>query len=293
MKTSSIVLFIALIIPVFAKQTDLSNLYTKSIHERLRIVQNRAHLTTQETELLEKAATPWADHMIENAISTLPVPLGIAPHFVINGTPHLIPMATEEPSVIAAASHAAKLAQVAGGFTYTTSEQIMIGQIQCSGAIDDTVVARATTQLALHKKELLDLANQCDPVLIQHGGGAQELQIRFIQTIRKPMLIIHLLVNVQDAMGANIVNTMLETIAPQIEKIIPIQCAIKIVSNLALYRLAKADAVWKKELIGTKIIEKILDAQAFALADPFRCATHNKGIMNGIDAVALATGFAA
>lgn len=272
-----------------ATQDSLSGLYKKTAHERIELVQQKAHLNAQETDLLEHSVTPWANHMVENSIGTLPVPLGIAAHFLINGKEYLVPMATEEPSVIAAASNAAKKARSSGGFTCWASEQIMIGQIQCK-AHADTDNATIEKKIKEHKQELLGIANRCNPLLEQRGAGAKDIQVRFIQTSRGSMVIVHLIIDVKDAMGANSVNTMLETIAPDIQKLIPLQCAVKILSNLPLFRIAKATALWRKELIGADVIEKILDMQAWALADPFRCATHNKGIMNGIDALALATG---
>ena len=268
----------------------MSNLYKKTLFERLLLVQQIANLNDQERDFLERSATTWANHMIENSIGTMPLPMGIVPYFIINDKEYLIPMVTEEPSVIAAASHGAKQARHSGGFTCSMSEQIMIGQMQCMGTIDSEIINATTTALREHKQDLLALANQCHPNLVQRGGGAVDLQPHFIETIRRQMLIIHLTVNVQDAMGANIVNTMLEALAPHIEQLIPFQCAVKIISNLSTSRMAKASALWKKELLGEAVIEKILDMDAWALADPYRCATHNKGIMNGIDAVALATG---
>lgn len=272
-----------------ATQDSLSGLYKKTAHERILLVQQKAPLDARETELLENSVTPWANHMVENSIGTVPIPLGIAPHFLINGKEYLVPMATEEPSIIAAASNAAKKACNSGGFTCWASEQIMIGQIQCK-AQANTDSAAIEKKINEHKQELLTIANQCNPLMAQRGAGAKDLQARFIQTSRGPMVIIHLLVDVKDVMGANTVDTMLETIAPHIQKIAPLDCVVKILSNLPFFRMAKAKALWKKELLGPNVIEKILDMHAWAIADPFRCATHNKGIMNGIDALALATG---
>lgn len=270
-------------------ENPMSSLYKKNIHERIQLVQAAAKLSCEETALLEHSIMPWADHMVENALGTLSLPLGIAPYFLINGKEYLVPMVTEEPSVIAAASYGAKLARHSGGFICSSTEPIMIGQILCTGttAIDRSEI---DSLIQRHKPELLTIANQCHPHLVEHGGGATDIQTRYIQMPRGPALVLHLLVNVQDAMGANIVNTMLETLSPHIEKLIPLKCAVKIVSNLALFSMVKASTVWKKEDLGAETIEKILDLYAFALADPFRCATHNKGIMNGIDAVAIATG---
>ena len=228
-----------------------------------------------------------AQTFIENVVSVMPYPLGIATNFLINGSGYLIPMVTEEPSVVAGASHAAKLARACGGFQVQATESLMIGQIVLVGVSD---MQKACTLLATHKDELLERANEKDPRLCSLGAGARDLECRVVQTQRGAMLAIHLIVDVKDAMGANVVNTMAEAIAPKIELLCGGKARLKIVSNLSTKRMVKAQATWSKEVIGFETIEGILDAQAFARADQWRATTHNKGIMNGIDAVGLATG---
>src|SRR3990170_2476252 len=216
------------------------------------------------------------------------LPLGIAVNFLINGRNYLVPMAIEEPSVVAAASNAAKMARARGGFRASTSGPIMIGQIQLTH-VPDPHSARLAI---LHARdEILRRANEKDPILVKLGGGAKDVETRVISTGRGPMVITHLIVDCRDAMGANAVNTMAEAVAPHLEEITGGRVYLRIISNLAVRRLARARAVFTKDAIGgPEVVEGILEAFAFADADPFRCATHNKGIMNGIDAVVLATG---
>lgn len=269
--------------------SDISGFYNLSIEERLKIVKEFSDLTDEEVEILKKASLDieTANRMIENVITCQQLPLGIATHFLINGKDYLIPMAIEEPSVVAAASYAAKLARPAGGFIAKASEPLMIGQIQI---INCKNIENAKKEIIEKKQEIIKIANTTNPRLIELGGGAKDIEIREIETQRGKMLIVHLIVDVRDAMGANIVNTMCEAIAPEIEKICEGKVRLRIVSNLATKRIARARAVWKKDIIGEDVVEGILDAYAFASADIFRCATHNKGIMNGIDALAIATG---
>jgi hydroxymethylglutaryl-CoA reductase len=277
--------------PCFMKKSSrIKEFYKKTLSERLKTIQDFAALSNKEiTNLknLEGLSFKAADRMAENVISIFSLPLGIATNFVINKKEFLIPMATEEPSVIAAASHAAKLARSTGGFFASTTNPIMIGQIQ---VVQIPNLKKALQTIKKNENLLLDLANKQDSVLISNGGGAKEIKLRSIETSRGSMLIVHLLVDVRNAMGANIVNTMVEKIAPTIEHLSEGKAKLRIVSNLAIYRIAKAEAVWKKDDIGSDSIEGILDAHALAEVDPFRLATHNKGIMNGIDAVAIATG---
>jgi hydroxymethylglutaryl-CoA reductase len=196
-------------------------------------------------------------------------------------------MALEEPSVVAAASSAAKLARISGGFLASSTKPLMIGQIQLTKIKD---LKEAENKILLHKKEILELANKQDKILLKLGGGAKDLETKTLKTSCNKMMIVHLLVNVKNAMGANIVNTMCEKISPLLEKLTKSKAILRIISNLPIHRIIKAKAIWKKEKIQKGIINKILDAYTFALIDPLRGATHNKGIMNGIDAVAIATG---
>ncbi|MFO7835781.1 MAG: hydroxymethylglutaryl-CoA reductase, degradative [Candidatus Thorarchaeota archaeon] len=228
------------------------------------------------------------DHMIENVIGSMTLPLGIATNFKINGSDYLVPMAIEEPSVVAAASHAAKIARVHGGFTAIQRDSVMIAQIQ---AVNVPSPHSARVDVLNSKDEILELANEQDPILVKLGGGAKDLRTRVIHTFRGPMMITELLVDTKDAMGANAVNTMAEAVAPLIERITGGRILLRILSNLADRRLVHASAKFDaEELGGEEVVDGILDAWAFAEADPYRCATHNKGIMNGIDAVVIATG---
>jgi hydroxymethylglutaryl-CoA reductase len=226
--------------------------------------------------------------MIENAVGSFQMPLGIAVNFLINKKDYLIPMAIEEPSVVAAASNSAKMARVKGGFRTSSTPPIMIGQVQLTGIKDPS---RAKHAILERKQDIIDLANKQDPMLIKLGGGASDLEARIIQTQKGPNVIVHLLVDVKDAMGANAVNTMAEAVAPMVEGIAGGRVYLRILSNLATHRLARASAVWDKEAIGGEdVVDGIIEAYLFAEADPYRCATHNKGVMNGIDAVIVATG---
>ncbi len=228
------------------------------------------------------------DHMIENVVGAMTLPVGIATNFLIDGKDYLIPMAIEEPSVVAAASNAARFARDHGGFTATDTGPLMIGQIQ---AVDIAKPTSAKQEILKAKDKIIELANAQDPVLVRFGGGAKDLRVRVIKTKVGPMVITELIVDTRDAMGANAVNTMAEAVAPMIEKLSGGKVLLRILSNLADQRLVRAKATFDKELLGgEEIVDGIIAAWAFADADPYRCATHNKGIMNGIDAVVIATG---
>ena len=273
------------------KTSAISGFYRLSISERLKKLRDFADLTDEDIAILEAfgaldAAT--ADRMIENVVGSYAFPLGMATNFQINGRDYLVPMALEEPSVVAAASNAARMTRESGGFTASTTDPVMIGQIQIADIPD---LEMAQESIRVQKENLLKVANAQDPVLVKFGGGARDLQVRKLDTMMGPMLVIHLLVDARDAMGANAVNTMCEVLAPLIEDMTKGKVYLRILSNLAVYRLARAEATFPaKALGGSKAVEGILIAYAFAQADPYRCATHNKGIMNGIDAVLLATG---
>ncbi len=273
------------------KSSRIKGFYKLSMQERLEKVAEFAGLTEEEKELIAKnGALPLdvADRMIENVIGTFELPLGIATNFLIDGKDYLIPMAIEEPSVVAAASNAAKMARVKGGFWTSSTPPVMIGQIQVTRLSDPF---GAKVDVLRHKDEIIEKANEQDSILVKLGGGCKDIEARVIDTIKGPMLIVHLLVDVRDAMGANAVNTMAEAVAPIIERITGGKVRLRIISNLATYRLARARAVFDKEAIGgEEVVEGIMEAYAFAKADPYRCATHNKGIMNGISAVVIATG---
>lgn len=275
------------------RTSQISGFYKLPISERIRILRDFAKLTDEEAALLSKeGALPLAttEMMIENAVGTYALPLGVATNFLINGKEFLVPMVTEEPSVIAAASNAARMARPSG-FTAEADAPLMIGQIQIVGKWTAKSIATAKRAVAKHKKEILSLANSCDPKLVELGGGAKDLEFRAISTAAGKMLILHLIVDVRDAMGANAVNTMCEKVAPLVEGITNGKVRLRILSNLADRRLARAKAFFDKKAIGgAGAVDGIIEAWAFADADPHRAATHNKGIMNGIDAAAIACG---
>ena len=235
-----------------------------------------------------------ADGMIENVIGRFELPLAVATNFQVNGKDYLVPMAVEEPSVVAAASYMAKLARLNGGFEAYSDRPIMRGQIQVMGVQD---LKSAKKRILTHKDELIYAANEKDKTLVSLGGGCEDLEVHlFEDTPSGPMLIVHLLVDVRDAMGANTINTMAEYISPQIEKISHGRVRLRILSNLADKRLVHASVkIASKQFDtgdykGEEVVKGILEAASFAVVDPYRAATHNKGIMNGIDPVVIATG---
>ena len=250
-----------------------------------------AGLSEEDCALLQNTGSlpmDLADHMIENVVGAIPTPLGIGVNFLINNRDYLIPMATEEPSVVAAASYAAKMIREGGGFFTSSTPPIMIGQIQIVG-MKDPEAARSAILRA--KEAILKEANDQDPMLTSVGGGAKDLDAKIIHTTVGSMVIAELYVDCRDAMGANAVNTMAEAVAPMIEQITSGKAYLRIISNLATKRLAKAWCVVPKESVGgEEVVDGIVNASAFAAADPYRAATHNKGAMNGIIAVVLATG---
>ena len=275
----------------------ISGFYKLSPAERLAEIQARAGLTEEEAAVLTGSMgldVAQADRMSENVVGTFGLPLGIAVNFLVNGRDYLIPMAIEEPSVVAAASHAAKLVREGGGFVAEASAPLMIGQIQVLG-LDDPQESRL--KLLARRETLLEVANEQDPVLAGLGGGARDLEVRVIpDTLAGPMLVVHLILDCRDAMGANVINTALEALAPMVEEIAEGEVLLRILSNLADRRLARARAVIPaRELAiegyeGREVAERIAKAYALAEVYPYRAATHNKGIMNGIDAVLIATG---
>jgi hydroxymethylglutaryl-CoA reductase len=273
------------------KSSELSGFYKLPIAERVRMLKEFAGLTEEEVGLLQKPGAlgfDVANRMVENLVGVMPVPLGVAVNFLINGRDVVVPMAIEEPSVIAAASNAAKMSRPKGGFHATSTDPVMIGQIQIVGVQD---AHRARFEILAHKAEILKHANEQDPVLVSLGGGARDLEVRIIDTFLGKMVIAELLVDCRDAMGANAVNTMVEAVAPIAERVSGGRVYLRIISNLAVKRLARAKATFTKEVLGgEEVVDGIVNAYAFAAADPYRCATHNKGIMNGASAVVLATG---
>jgi hydroxymethylglutaryl-CoA reductase len=274
------------------RSSELSGLYKKKPSERLEFVKNFAGLDESEVDALKNSGAleiDQVDRMIENVIGTMPMPLGVALNFSINDRDYLVPMATEEPSVVAAASNAAKIARTKGGFRTSSDDPVMIGQIQLT-KVDNPDEAKAVIEENTDK--ILEMASEKDPMLVKIGGGPKGIEVRVLKdTLTKPMVIVHLLVDCRDAMGANAVNTMCEAVAPYIERITGGKVYLRIISNLASHRLARATAVFDKNVIGgEEVVDGVIEAYAFADADPYRAATHNKGIMNGIDAVIVATG---
>lgn len=275
----------------------IENYRNLSCLERLDQAVAAAGLSTSDRALLASpGALPLtlANGMIENVVGTFELPLGIATNFTINGRDYLIPMAVEEPSVVAAASYMARIARGSGGFLTSSSLPIMRAQVQLIGVSDPE---GARHKLLAARDEILAAANAKDKVLVSLGGGCRDIEIHvFPQTPRGPIVVMHLLVDVRDAMGANTVNTMAETVAPIVERITGGTVRLRILSNLADLRLARATvripeaALATPEFSGKRMIDGIIDAYTFAAIDPYRATTHNKGIMNGIDPVVVATG---
>ena len=271
------------------KDSSISKFFEKSQKERLDIVKNFANLSQEELEILENSGGITfenADKMIENAIGTFSLPLGIATNFKINDKDYLVPMVIEEPSVIAAASKAAKIARIKGGFKVDADESYSIGQIQVLNA-DSTAISKIEES----SKEILEIANLQSNTLSKIGKGAKEVSCREIQTDSGKMLIVELLIDVGDAMGANVTNSMCEAVAPLIEKLSGGKTLLRILSNYSTRRMVKATAVFDKEGVGgEEIVDNIILAFQFAANDVYRAVTHNKGVMNGIISVANATG---
>jgi len=271
--------------------SDISGFYKLSLEKRQQLLAKLVNLDQDDLKLLKNLGyflPKQIDTLIENVVGSYQLPFGIAFNFKINNKDYLIPMVIEEPSVVAAASNAAKMARKHGGFQSEKIESIMISQIQVTKLKN---IEETKEILITNKEKILKLANDQDPLLNELGGGALDLEVREINTRKGIMLILHLLVNVVDVMGANVVNTMAESITPYIEELSGGKVYLRIVSNLATHRIAHCKAVFDKELLGgDEIVEGIMSAYEFALADPYRATTHNKGIMNGIVALTLATG---
>lgn len=280
-----------------AADSRLPNFRSLTPAQRLDHIVAQAGLSPDEAQLLREPGalgTARADGMIENVVGTFELPFGIAGNFRINGRDVLVPMAVEEPSVVAAASFMAKLARQCGGFDTSSTGPLMRAQVQILG-LSSPHGARLTLLQA--RERILDLANSRDTILTGLGGGCRDIEVHvFEDTPRGPMVVMHLIVDVRDAMGANTVNTMAEAVSPLVEELTGGTVRLRILSNLADLRLARARVrltpavLATAERSGESIIEGILDAYAFAAVDPYRAATHNKGIMNGIDPIIVATG---
>ena len=265
------------------------HLYT--MEERVNWVKNFVGLTQEDLRLYENHGSlgkELSELLIENTIGVMEIPIGLAMNFIINDKETVVPMAVEESSVVAAASNGARLARRFGGFHTTVDESIMFSQIQVLNCQDPY---GAKFRVLEKKEEILKLANEQDPTLVRLGGGAKDMEVRVIGQTNNPMLILHLIVNTLDAMGANAANTMAEKVSPLIEEITGGTVNLRIISNFADKRLARTRCVIHKEDIGgEEVVDRIVSAYEFAALDPYRAATHNKGIMNGISAVILATG---
>ncbi len=273
---------------------NFTGFYKLSQNERRQKLADDVGLNQEDLLALEVGlSAEQAELMIENVVGQYALPLGIATHFLINGSEVLVPMVIEEPSVVAGVSYAAKLARLGGGFLTHSSEPIMIGQLQL---LDVPDLDEAMNKLKAIEPDLLKLAQQ-DPIMQRLGGGPRSFEYRpFPNTPAGPMLIVHLLYDCRDAMGANTVNTAVEAIAPLVAQTTGGRVNLRILSNLADQRMAHAECLIVADQLardgqtGEQIAKAVFEAWAFAAVDPYRTATHNKGIMNGIDAVAIATG---
>ncbi len=273
---------------------------------KLPLEERRGHLARMFRLPLEELERVLADgslpievanQMIENAVGTFSLPLGLGLNLTVNGRDYIVPMAVEEPSVVAAVSFANKIVREAGGFTAEADDSLMYGQVQVTRYGDPE---EATKKLLAHKEQLLALANSFHPQMVQRGGGAKDVEVRVLPAPEgprgEPLLIVHILIDTQEAMGANLINTIAEGVAPLVEQITGGKVYLRILSNLADRRLARAfcripvPLLADFDMSGEAIAEGIAQASRFAMADPYRAATHNKGVMNGIDAVAIATG---
>jgi hydroxymethylglutaryl-CoA reductase len=276
----------------------LEGFYKLSVSERREMLADIAKLTPEQVEAWSSSgelSEDSADRMIENVIGTYSLPIGVATNFIIDGDHYLIPFVLEEPSVVAAASNMAKRCHSKGGFTSDNDDPVMIGQIQVVSCKDPEAAIASILQ---NSAELVESCNSVDPILVKFGGGCRDIQARIIETDSGPMVIVHILVDCRDAMGANAVNTMAETIAPKVEGLTGGTVILRIISNLAVHRLARVSAVFTPEEMsekgdaaqGSEVIDGVLQAYHFAKADPFRATTHNKGIMNAISPIAIACG---
>jgi len=272
------------------KTSGIASFYKLSQDERLKLIKDFSGLTDEDVHILKTGTLPFgsAERMIENVVGVFPMPIGIAVNFLVNNRDYLVPMAIEEPSVVAAASNAAKMVRQRGGFKATSTEPLMVGQVQL---VNCPYPREAERQILAGKAEILQKANQQDPTLVSMGGGAKDLRVRILPSLTGTMVIAELIIDCRDAMGANVVNTMAEAVAPLMERFSKGRANLRIISNLADRRLARATASVSKEALGgEEVVDGIVDAYAFAAADPYRCATHNKGVMNGIAGVCMATG---
>lgn len=273
-----------------ARNSRLSGFRSLSIEERRRQLTENGGLDPELYPTLDGGGIDLAlaDRMVENVIGTLAIPLGVATNFTVNGTDVLVPMATEEPSVVAAASNAARIARIRGGFHTTSTSPVMQAQIQL---VDVTDPAAARLRILEYRDELIAAAAQHDPTLASLGGGVRDLTVRLVPARSQVYVVTHLHVDVRDAMGANAVNTMAEAIAPRLAELAGGRPVLRILTNLADQRVSRARAVLDAEALGgAQVAVDMVHGYELAAADPYRAATHNKGIMNGVSALVLATG---
>ena len=271
--------------------SSIPKFFEKTLKERLGIVADFSGLSQDELKIIEDAtggiSFDQADGMIENAVGTFALPLGIATNFRVNDKDYLFPMVIEEPSVIAAASKAAKIARIQGGFKAEAEQSYSIGQIQ----VVDVDVQSSIPKIIAASNDILSLANSKSNTLSKMGKGVKEVSCKDIETDSGHMLIVELLIDVGDAMGANVTNTMCEAVAPMIEKLTGGKTLLRILSNYSTKRMVRASAIFDKDAIGGEnVVDNIILAYQFAENDPYRAVTHNKGVMNGVIAVATATG---
>jgi hydroxymethylglutaryl-CoA reductase len=274
-----------------SSSSRIGGFHKLNVAERIERVAQFAGLSAEDQAQLAQTgnlSVETADHMIENFVGTMNIPMGVATNLRIDGRDRLVPMATEESSVVAAVCNAARQSYEAGGFTTSMSGTLMIAQIQLTGVSDPQ---HARVCILEKIDDIRSMCDSCDPVLVKLGGGFRDLEVRVLDTRGGVMVITHLIVDTRDAMGANAVNTMAEKIAPHIAQWTSGTTNLRILSNLADRRLARARCVWPLDAIGgAEVRDAMLSAYHFADADPYRAATHNKGIMNGVSAVVLATG---
>ena len=272
------------------RSSRIAGFHKRTPRERLDLVAAYAELSPEAVARLSdfgNLGPELADRLIENVVGTMNVPVGIATNMRVDGEDVLVPMATEESSVVAAVCNAARQ-NYETGFATSVSGNLMIAQVQAVGVSDPHA---ARQRILARRDEVQALCDGCDPVLVRHGGGFRDLEVRVLDTLGGPMVVTHLVVDTRDAMGANAVNTMAEALAPHVAQWTGGRVYLRILSNLADRRLARAQAVWRTDDIGGEAVrDGIVSAYHFAEADPYRAATHNKGIMNGISAVVLATG---
>lgn len=281
------------------ERSRIPSFYKLSVAERVRIMRDRGLLSNEDYLALSTGRhtlnVDSADKMIENVIGVMGLPVGLGLNFLVNGRDYVVPLVVEEPSIVAALSSAAKTVRHAGGFETSSTEPILIGQVQ---VVEVPHVARAQAAILQRREEILNLANSLHPKMVARGGGAKDLEVHVhpSEYTKSDMLVVHLLVDTRDAMGANLVNTMCEGVASLIENITGGKVFLRILSNLADRSLARARCVIPPKLLekggfdGEQVRDGIIIANEFAVVDPYRAVTHNKGVMNGIDAVALATG---